>query len=193
MPHWPPSAVAIPPFHDQEETVGSGHGLVQGLFGGFSGGGHQGLLVVEGNGVEDERVDIGLDGPDRRFGAARAFRVVQPDDRGAASGGQGVSHLGDEGRAQAHGRGHGGAEFHELTAGDAACFKPFSASSLPRPTEKCIHVLLCLAKGREMTSGSYPGAGLPVAGPSGRARAPSCRMPGDGGRDRDGLLNTSIF
>jgi len=60
--------------------VGLHGGLARG-FGLVAGGGHQGLVVIERNDVEDEFLQGRMLGAQQRFGAAGAFLEVQPDHR----------------------------------------------------------------------------------------------------------------
>ena len=67
-------------FHDTDKAIGIGNGLFQGLFRGFACGGHDGLVVVEGDGVENQGVQVRVNGAEQGFGTAGAFRFVQVDN-----------------------------------------------------------------------------------------------------------------
>ena len=109
-------------FHNADEAVGIFHGLVQGIFGSFAGGGHDGFMVVQRNGVEDQGIKEGFVGAQQGFGAARAFGKVQIDHRGALAR-KGGGHFRRKGRPHAHGHGHRRTEFHEVAAADASAFQ----------------------------------------------------------------------
>ncbi len=59
-------------------------GLLEALLGLIAGGGHQGLMIFQGNGVEENVVDVGIRSPEKGFAAAGAFGHVKPDNRDPA-------------------------------------------------------------------------------------------------------------
>ena len=109
------------PFHDADKAFGGGDGLVQGLFRGFAGGGHDGFMVIQGNGIHDQAVDERFISAQQGFGTARAFSGVQIHDRRTTAC-QSRGHVRGEGRAHAHGHRHRRTEFHEIAAADALAF-----------------------------------------------------------------------
>ena len=106
------------PFHDADEALGSGNGLLQSRFGGFARGGHDGFVIIQGDGVQDQGVEEGFAGAQQGLGTARAFSAVQIDHGGAAIG-QRRGHFRGHAGPKAHGHGHGRAEFQKITTADA--------------------------------------------------------------------------
>ena len=111
-------------FNNGDKAVRIGNGLLESALGGLARSGHDGFMVVEGDGVEDKVVDKGRSGAQQSFRAARAFSFMQIYDRGTFSGQSGGNVCGKS-RSEAHSDGHGGAEFHEVTAGNATGLKLF--------------------------------------------------------------------
>ena len=109
-------------FHHADKAVGVGHGGLQGFFGGVAGGGHDGFVVVERNGVQNDGVNKGLVGAQQRFGTACALGAVQVDHRGTAAR-EGGGHFGSKGRPEPHGYSHSRTELHEVAAADALAFQ----------------------------------------------------------------------
>ena len=94
-------------------------------------------MVVQGDGVQDEGVQEGVDSTQQCFRAAGAFCFVQIDN-GWTFSGQGSSNLGGEGWAKAHSNSHCGAEFHEVTTIDATGFE-FLFTALPAESNGNAH------------------------------------------------------
>ena len=68
---------------------------MQGLFGGFASGGHDGFVVVKRDGVKNDGINKGFVSAQQRFGTARAFSGVQIHHRRTTPG-QRSGHLGGE-------------------------------------------------------------------------------------------------
>jgi hypothetical protein len=107
-------------FHHQDVLALVGlHGRLARRFGLVAGGGHQRLVVVERDDVEDQFFERRMLGAQQRFRAAGAFLEVQPDHRRPLGllDGLGDGRLG-AGR-QAQGGRRGRAELHEFAPVDA--------------------------------------------------------------------------
>jgi hypothetical protein len=112
--------------HQHVLAVVGVHGVMQCGLGLVAGRGHEGLVVVQRDQVEDERADVRLGRAQQGLAAAGAVLHVQPDHRGAGSGGNGVRQglrgRGAVGEREADRRGgrEGAAEFEEPASADAA-------------------------------------------------------------------------
>jgi hypothetical protein len=95
--------------------VGLHRRLARGL-GLVPGGGHQGLVVVERDDVEDQLFQRRVFGAQQRLGAARAFLEVQPDHGGPLGGFDRLGHRGFGAGRQAQGGRQRGAELQEFAA-----------------------------------------------------------------------------
>ena len=111
-------------FHHADEAFGIADGLFQRGLGGFARGGHDGFVIIQGDGVQDQGVEEGFAGAQQGLGTARAFSAVQIDHGGAAIG-QRRGHFRGHAGPKAHGHGHGRAEFQKITTADALLRQTF--------------------------------------------------------------------
>ena len=105
---------------------------VPGLLGLVTGGGHDRLMVLQGDHVQHQLGHGGLVGPQEGLGVPGAVLEFEPDD-GNPVVLDGPGDLGDEGGRKGQGGGHGGTEFKEIAAADAPGF-PFLQDILGNET-----------------------------------------------------------
>ena len=80
-----------------------------------TGGGHDGLRIVNGEYVQDDLRHRGGGGPKERLGVAGTALKLQPDHRWSVVTTQRLGHPGDHGRRERQSRRHGRAELDEIT------------------------------------------------------------------------------
>jgi len=91
------------------------HGLDPGPLGSGPGGGHERLVIVDGEDLEDEVADGRVRCSQEGLGVAGAVLALQPDDGDARGTGDGPSDPRPVGGRQGEGGGHQGPELEEAT------------------------------------------------------------------------------
>jgi hypothetical protein len=125
MVQWtPPSASGIAPSTTaMYSPLWSREDLLEGVFGGLARSGHDDLVILPGEELEDEVADGGVSGAEHGLGVAGAVLEFEPDQDGALGLVECRDHGVDVAWRKGEDRGHAGAEFHELAAGDALGFE----------------------------------------------------------------------
>ncbi len=102
-------------FNQANVAVFIGHCGFKGMVRGGTCGGHDGLAVVKGNGIDDEVVEIWVRGAEQGLGTARAFCAVHVDDGWALWAFEGRGHFARHACVHAKGNGNHGTQLHEIT------------------------------------------------------------------------------
>ncbi len=80
-------------------------------------GGHEGLVVIKGQDIQDDLGNRGVGGPQKRLRITGAVLEFKPDERGTLHIVQGAGDLRGKSGGKSQGRGHGRAELQEVAAG----------------------------------------------------------------------------
>ncbi len=126
---------------DAEELTGIlGDDLVAVGLGLNAGRHHHGLVVVEGNSVEEDLFHGGLGAPQERFAAARTLGEVKPEDRRPVGAGECVGDPGGVRGSKAKGGGHRAAVLEKTSSRNAFVEVGPWCDGLVHTVDSCVRV-----------------------------------------------------